>query len=116
MLMDLLHGRLAHSGQGAMKRIMREDMATGVGQVAGRVSPCDACQLGKRMRPPHLAVAFDHAMTRPLQLVVMDLAGLVKPASLRGEVFFLGILDVFTRYSWVVPLKHKSDAVSKIME
>ena len=114
--MDLLHCRLGHSGQAALRRILREDMATGVGQVVGEVHPCDACQLGKLTRPSHPAVAFDHATTRPLQLVVMDLAGPVNPCSLGGASYFLGILDVNTRFSWAVPLKKKSAAAEKILE
>lgn len=72
--MDLLHRRLAQSGEGALKRLLRENVVDGVGKVSGEVSPCDACTLGKLTRSPHPAVAFDHATTRPLQLVVMDLA------------------------------------------
>ena len=97
--MDLLHCRMGHSGQAALRRLLKDDMATGVGQVVGAVTPCDSCQLGKLTRPPHPAVAFDHATTRPLQLVVMDLAGPVRPCSLGGARFFLGLLDVYTRYS-----------------
>lgn len=114
--MDTLHRRMGHSGQAALKRILREEMATGVGQVVGAVSPCDACQLGKLTRPPHPSVEFSHATTRPLQLAVMDLAGPVKPCSLGGAAYFLGIMDVNTRFSWAVPLKRKSDAAAKIME
>ena len=114
--MDLFHRRLGHSGQAALQRILRENMATGIGQVAGSVSPCDSCQLGKLTRPPHPSVQFDHHTTRPLQLVVMDLAGPVRPRSLGGASYFLGLLDVFTRFSWAFPIKKKSDAANKILE
>ena len=105
--MDLLHLRLGHSGQAALHRLLKDN---------GAVSPCDSCQLGKLTRPPHPTVKFDHNTTRPLQLVVMDLAGPVRPCSLGGASFFLGLLDVFTRYSWAVPIKKKSDAANKILE
>ena len=95
--MDLLHRRLGHSGQAALHRLLHDNMATGLGQITGSVSPCDPCRLGKLTRPPHPAVPFDHHTTYALQLVVMDLAGPVQPSSLGGSSYFLGILDVFTR-------------------
>ena len=91
-------------------------MATGLGQVSGAVSPCDSCQLGKLTRPPHPAVSFSHGTTYALELVVMDLAGPVTPSSLGGAFYFLGIMDIFTRFSWVFTLRRKSDAAGKIME
>ena len=46
----------------------------------------------------------------------MDLAGPVRPSSLGGAFYFLGIMDVYTRYSWVLTLRVKSDAAGRIME
>ena len=115
--MDLLHRRLGHSGQVALQRLLHDNMATGISVVSGSsISPCDPCQLGKLTRPPHPAVVFDHNTTYALELVVIDLAGPVQPCSLGGASYFLAILDVFTRHSWVFPLKAKSDAASKLKE
>ena len=114
--MDLLHRRLGHCGEAALHRLLREDMSTGLSPVTGKVSPCDSCQLEKLTLPPHPVVLFDHRTTRALQLVVMDLAGSVKPRSLGGASYFLGLLDVFTRHSWVFTIKKKSDAATKIFE
>ena len=114
--MDLLHRRLGHSGEVALHRLLHDNMATGIGQVVGTASPCDPCKLGKLTRPPHPAVAFSHNTTYALELVVMDLAGPVRPSSLGGASFFLGILDVFTRHSWVITIQKKSEATAKILE
>ena len=83
--MDLLHRRLGHSGEAALRRLLKEDMATGVSPVSGNINPCDPCRLGKLTRPPHPAVDFSHGTTYALQLVVMDLAGPVKQ-SRRGII------------------------------
>ena len=48
--------------------------------------------------------------------MVVDLAGLVPPRNLGGKSFFMGILDVHTRHSWMFMLKHESDAVVKLKE
>ena len=114
--MHLLHRRLGHSGQAALHRLMHENMATGVNvKLGSNIGTCDPGQLGKLTRPPHLAVAFDHGTTFALELVVMDLAGPIKPCSLGNASHFLGILDVFTRKSWVFPIKTKAHAAEKIV-
>ena len=75
--------------------------------------PSARAQLGKLTRSPHPAVSFSHGTTYALELVVMDLAGSVRPSSLGGAFYFLGIMDVYTRYSWVFTLRVKSDAACK---
>ena len=112
--MDLLHRRLGHSGEAALSRLLKEDMATGVSLVFGNISPCDPCRLGKLTRPPHPAVAFSHGTTYALQLVIMDLVGPVKPRSLGGASYFLGVMDVYTRHSWVYTIQKNSDAAAQI--
>ena len=67
-------------------------------------------------RPPHPTVSFSHGTTYALELVVMDLAGPVRPNNLGGAFHFLGIMDMFTKISWVFTLRRKSDAASKILE
>ena len=46
----------------------------------------------------------------------MDLAGPVQPRSLGGASYFLGIMDVYTRHSWVFTIRRKSDAAAQILE
>ena len=46
----------------------------------------------------------------------MDLASPVRPSCLGGAFYFLGIMEMFTRFSWVFTLRVKSDAASRIME
>ena len=114
--MHLLHRRLGHNGQAALHRLLHENMATGVSVKSGsNIGTCDPCQLGNPTRPPHLAVAFDHGTTFALELVVMDLAGPLKPRNLGNATYFLGIPDVFTRKSWVFPIKTKAHAAEKIV-
>ena len=63
--------------------------------------------------PGRLLQPWDYLRTRA---VVMDLAGPVRPISLGGAFYFLGIMDMFTRFSWVFTLRVKSDAANIIME
>ena len=81
-----------------------------------KVEPCEACQLGKLTRTPHPQSPFLRNTTRPLQLVVMDLAGPVKPKILGGRQYILNLFDVFTRFSWSILLKNRAEASEKILE
>ena len=114
--MNLLHRRLSHTGEAALHRLLHDNMATGVGQIKGGVSPFDPCKLGNLTWPPLLAVAFSYNTTYALELVAMDLAGPVKPSSLGGASYFLGNLHVCTRFSWVFTTQKKADATAIIME
>ena len=82
--MDLLHRRLSHSKQAALRRFLKEDMATAISLVTGKISPCDPCRLEKLTRPPHPLVKLTRGTISALQLVWMDLAGPATPRSLGG--------------------------------
>ena len=115
--MSLLHRRLGHSGQPAIQQLLNESLATGIKLIKGSsISPCDDCQMGKLTRPSHPSCPFQHNTTAPLQLVVMDLAGPVRPRSLGGATYILNLFDIFTRFSWTIVLKAKSEASTKIKE
>ena len=92
-------------------------MATGF-KVAPRhdFNHCDACQLGKLTRPPHPLRSFMHNTTLPLQLVVMDLAGPVRPTTLGGKGYIFNLFDVFTRFSWTILIKPKDQAAQAFKE
>ena len=114
--MQLLHCRLGHSEEVALRRLLHENMETGVSvKLGSNIGTCDPCQLGRLTRPPHPSFAFYHGTSFALEVVVMDLAGPVKPHSLGNSSYFLGILDVFTKKSWVFPIKTKAHAADKIM-
>ena len=84
--MTLLHRRLGHSGQLAIKRLLSKNMVTSIAVVKGNeIEPCDACQLGKLTRGPHPLRPFLHNTTFPLQLVVTDMAGPVRPKKIGGR-------------------------------
>ena len=114
--MDLLHRRLGHSGEAALRRLLKEDMAISASPVSGNISPCYPCRLGKLTLPSYTVLEFSHGTTYALHLVVMNLAGPVKPRNLGGASYFLGITDVYTRHSWVYTIKKKSNAAAQIME
>ena len=54
-------------------------------------------------------------MSRPLELLHIDLIGPVIVQSLGGMKYILVVVDDFTRFTWVVLLKDKSEAVDKMI-
>jgi hypothetical protein len=70
---------------------------------------CGACQLGKQIRAAHKKTSGIHT-SKNLELLHMDLMGPTRTASLGGKIYILVIVDDFSRYSWTIPLREKSDA------
>ena len=54
------------------------------------------------------------ATSRPLELLHLDLMGLTRTESLGGKRYFMVLVDDFTRYTWVIRLRSKSDAPKHI--
>ena len=74
-----------------------------------KIAFCDACQFGKN----HLK-HFDSVITKttaPLQLLYADLWGPSHTISTQGYSYYLSILDDYSRFTWIFPLKAKSDSL-----
>ena len=68
---------------------------------------CSNCILGKCAKLP-----FHNSVThtsRPLELVHADVWGPTPLLSVSGYRFYVLFVDDFTKYTWLYPLKHKSD-------
>jgi hypothetical protein len=72
---------------------------------------CHACQLGRQVRLP-FSVSNSRA-TRPIDLIHCDLW--TSPVvSVSGYKYYLVILDDSTHYTWMFPLRLKSDTFGVI--
>jgi len=70
---------------------------------------CEACTKGKQVKSSFKTI--DVVTTqRPLELFHIDLFGPVRTASLSGKQNGFVIVDDFSRYTWVLFLKHKDEA------
>ena len=65
------------------------------------------------MKAKHLGTQTS-ATSRPLELLHLDLMGLTRTESLGGKRYFMVLVDDFTRYTWVILLRSKSDAPKHI--
>jgi hypothetical protein len=71
-------------------------------------SPCGACQAEKQVGAPHHT---KNIMTtiRPLEMLHMDLFGLISYISIGGNKCDLVIIDDYSRFTWVFFLQDKSE-------
>ena len=114
---QLWHRRFGHPGQPAMHELSQAGIVTG-GPTFSRAAiqkfaqvPCNACCLGKAIRKPYPNRTRDpHA---PLELIHIDIMGPFS-AGLRGEIYLLVIVDDFSGWSAVIPMRLKSDAAFNI--
>ena len=108
---DLLHKRLGHTSQSGLERLVREQMVRGVEEgMQGDFSMCRGCKLGKSSEKSHPRKDADFRAKEPLELVHTDIAGPFVPKAVEGGGRYnLVIIDDFSRKSWTIPLRLKSD-------
>ncbi|KAL0457111.1 UNVERIFIED_CONTAM: Retrovirus-related Pol polyprotein from transposon RE1 [Sesamum latifolium] len=104
---SLWHQRLGHSSYQAIKHIAELQI-----KQAHSASPCHICHLSKqhRLSFPLSDTQVDHIF----YLVHMDIWGPYKTATVSGCLYFLTIVDHFSRNTWIYLLKFKSQAVDHI--
>ena len=73
------------------------------------------CQLGKQTKAKHPGTQT-LATSRPLELLHLDLIGPTRTESLGGKRYIMVVVDDFTRYTWVIPLRSKLNALEYIKD
>jgi hypothetical protein len=103
----LYHRRFAHLGPAKIAKLHKVTTLQKKIQVLEKMEVCEVCALTK-IRNSIPKQLREHKATK-LALIQFDIAGPF-PTSLRGNRWFLLIIDSYTRKNWVIPLKHKGDA------
>ncbi|XP_075079774.1 uncharacterized protein LOC142165027 [Nicotiana tabacum] len=107
----LWHRRLGHASMHLIEKLSKQDLVIGLPKLNfSRTHICDACQMGKQTRN-----SFKNKDTvstsKPLQLLHTDLFGPTRTASIRGKKYVFVIVDDFSRFTWVILLSHKNEAL-----
>ncbi len=68
---------------------------------------CEACIHGKHKRSP-FKLSTSKSI-QPLQLIHSDVCGKMSSRSLGDAEYFVTFIDDYTHYTWIYPLKKKSD-------
>jgi hypothetical protein len=124
--LQLWHRRLGHVNYATVHQLFAEQMAADAASLSathpimppasGDSTPhCDACQLGKAHRLPFPQQSFSRS-TAPLQLLHMDLCGPFRIPSSGGALYFMVIIDDYSRYIWLRLLKKKDEASQHIKD
>ena len=69
--------------------------------------------MGKQVKSKHPFVT-EVQTSRPLELLHIDLMGSARVQSLGGKKYIPVVVDDFTRYTWVVLLRDKTEAPKKM--
>jgi hypothetical protein len=104
----LWHHQLAHIGMMNLHKLLKGEHILGLTNVhfeKDRI--CSACQAGKQVGVHH---PHKNIMTtdRPLELLHMDLFGLIAYISIGRSKYCLVIVDDYSRFTWVFFLQEKS--------
>ena len=111
---DLWHQRMGHASYKHLSMVSKHELVLRIPKLS-RVSNvmCGPCQLGKQTKAKHPGTK-KFATSRPLELLHLDLMGLTRTESFGGKRYIMVVVDDFTRYTWVIFLRSKLDALEHI--
>ncbi|KAM2607610.1 hypothetical protein TB2_036145 [Malus domestica] len=103
---DVWHQRLGHPSFKILNQIVSKSCIS----ISDRISKslCSSCALGKCSKLSFHTVSCH--TRKPLELVHTDVWGPSPTISVHGFRYYIIFVDDFTKYSWLFPLKYKSEA------
>ncbi|CAI7817416.1 unnamed protein product [Closterium sp. NIES-54] len=108
-----LHHRMGHVALPILYHLVKNEMVAGI-RVKGEpdeVLGCPTCMQAKFTRYPFSS--SEATAKAPLDEVLMDVVGPLKLRAVGAE-YFLTIVDVYTRMTWVYVLSKKSDVAETV--
>ena len=110
----LWHQWMGHASYKHLSIVSKHESVLGIPKLS-RMSNvvCGLCQLGKQTKAKHLGTQTS-ATSRPLELLHLDLMGPTRTESLGGKRYIMVVVDDFTRYTWVILLLSKPNALEHI--
>ncbi|GJS46184.1 retrovirus-related pol polyprotein from transposon TNT 1-94 [Tanacetum coccineum] len=100
----LWHIRYGHLNFGNIKLLSSNGMVKGLDQIDHPNQVCEEFLLGKHARSSFLKEATSRAK-EALQLIYIDLRGLITPPSHGKNLYFMLFIDDYSRKTWVYFLK-----------
>ncbi|KAI3776071.1 hypothetical protein L1987_45832 [Smallanthus sonchifolius] len=110
----LWHRKLAHINYQKMNYIVKNDLVLGILNMKFSVpDDCIPCKKGKQRKKSHNSKSKNSIVT-PLELLHMDLFGLISIQSISGKSYCLVVTDDFSRFSWVKFLSSKAETTELV--
>jgi hypothetical protein len=108
------HLRLGHVAVSSLKELLASGQVEGF-KVEGplEAGSCRSCMEGKFSKFPYPRVEGNSSC--PLELVHGDLVGPMRTEGRGRYLYWMTLVDDFTRMKWVIPLQKKSDAAGVLM-
>jgi len=115
---DIWHRRYCHLGVDMLKHTV--DKVDGIDLSRSSLDAlkertCEPCNVGKMVRQPFVS-AVGERTTRALQLVHSDAAGKMGVPTPKGNEYQVCVIDDYTRYKALVPVRTKGQAKDVVMQ
>jgi hypothetical protein len=91
------HARFGHVNFTSLKKMGSDGLVHGLPELDQTEQLCEACLAGKHHKAPFPSQA-SRRTSKSLELVHGDLCGLVSPATPSGNMYFLLLVDDYSRY------------------
>ncbi|GKC75404.1 retrovirus-related pol polyprotein from transposon TNT 1-94 [Tanacetum coccineum] len=116
----LCHRRLNHLNFGTINDLARKDLVKGLPRLKFEKDHlCSACQLGKSKKHTHKPKT-ENTNLEVLNTLHMDLCGPMRVQTINGKkyilVFFLVIVDDYSRFTWVKFLRSKDETPEVVIK
>ena len=112
----LWNKRLSHLNFKTMNSLVKRELVRGFPNTEFcKEGLCEACEKGKSKKASHRSKDLT-SITKPLQLLHMDLFGPVNVMSLSRKRYALVIVDDFSNYTWVLFLNSKDETPKIIID
>nr|GEW17274.1 hypothetical protein [Tanacetum cinerariifolium] len=111
----LWHRRLSHLNFDYINLLSKKDVVIGLPKLKHvKDQLCSSCELSKAKRSPFKSKAIPSSKGR-LNLLHMDLCGLMRVASINEKKYILVIVDDYSRYTWTLFL-HSNDETPEVLK
>ena len=110
-MITLLHRKFGHPSSMTLVHLLKSCKQFKVSpkdMLSSANTLCEACQLGK-VHKQHFSI-IETKTKGVLELIHTDLWGPSPTVSRDGYKYYISFVDDYTRYSWIYPLKLKSQA------
>jgi hypothetical protein len=106
------HSHLGHPSIPIIERIVSH-FNLPCSSESNKESVCDACQRAKSHQLPYSK--SNSSSSHPLELIYSDVWGHA-PKSVGNKQYYIRFIDDYSKFTWIYPLKFKSDVFSKFVE
>nr|GEY77551.1 hypothetical protein [Tanacetum cinerariifolium] len=112
----LWHRRLSHLNFDTINLLSKNDIVVGLPKLKFvKDHLCSFCELGKAKRKS-FHTKITPSSKRRLQLLHMDLCGLMQVANINGKRYVLVIVDDYSRYTWTQCLRSKDETPEVLID